>query len=626
MVVVRPRVDGLRFAIVTAAVIWGVVVVVVTEALSAVHAFTFLGALVLWTALVGFLGWMTRREPPANPLSAIRESWRPPWRVCAVFLALGAMTATVALIAVTAPPNTWDSMTYHMSRAAHWIQNGSVAHYRTTIERQLHTPPWAEFAIANLQVLARSDRLANLVAWGSMIGSLAGVSLVACLLGGDRRAQLLTAVIAATIPMGVLQASSTQNNFAAALWIVCLAVFILHESHPALVGAALGLALLTKATSYVFTVPLMVWFGFSQIARERQAAWRGLTLVGLVALGINAGYFARNIATYGGPLGPGAEGSYLYVSRVIEPGPMLSVALRNLTMHLGTPWPVVNAITEGAVRGVHELLGLNVNDPRTTWQGTEFRVRPPDTREDSASNGVHLLLIVAAVVAAFTRRSPPLRAYALVTIAGFLLFCCLLRWQPWHSRLQLPLFVLATPLVGVTLAPRRIASTGVAIGLLLSALGPLLWNATRPLVGSRSVLQQEREAQYFASNVDVERPYRTAVARIAELGCKHIGLLILGNDYEYPIWVLTGAVAGSDVRIEHLIAVRDLPGWLANIKPAEIWGYIAKGAIDLNTTPVRPCAVFTTVTGAPQEIHVARRPYRRELLVPPVAVFVPCLR
>ena len=119
------------------------------------------------------------------------------------------------------------------------------------------------------QVLSGGDQWANLVQWFSMFGSVVGVSLIAKQLGADIRGQVLAAVIAVTIPMGILQASSTQNDYVTAFWLVCLVYYILRfKEQPRCanavgVGASLGLALLTKGTAYLYAFPLLVWFAFS---------------------------------------------------------------------------------------------------------------------------------------------------------------------------------------------------------------------------------------------------------------------------------------------------------------------------------------------------------------------------
>ena len=46
------------------------------------------------------------------------------------------------IIAVVSPPNTNDSLRYHMARVMHWQQNQSLAHYNTPIEAKLWMTPW----------------------------------------------------------------------------------------------------------------------------------------------------------------------------------------------------------------------------------------------------------------------------------------------------------------------------------------------------------------------------------------------------------------------------------------------------------------------------------------------------
>ncbi|MCL2930746.1 MAG: hypothetical protein MGG11_00090 [Trichodesmium sp. MAG_R03] len=112
--------------------------------------------------------------------------------------------ATIGLIAMVAPPNNWDSMTYHMSRVVHWMQNQSVAHYPTYNLPQLFHPPFAEFTITHLQILSGGDIFANLVKWLSAL-SIIGVSLIAKQLGAKEQGQVFAVVFCATLPMGILK-------------------------------------------------------------------------------------------------------------------------------------------------------------------------------------------------------------------------------------------------------------------------------------------------------------------------------------------------------------------------------------------------------------------------------------
>jgi hypothetical protein len=45
-------------------------------------------------------------------------------------------------------------------------------------------------------------------------------------LGANQTGQLIAAVFVATIPMGILQASSTQNDYVLSFWLICFVYFI----------------------------------------------------------------------------------------------------------------------------------------------------------------------------------------------------------------------------------------------------------------------------------------------------------------------------------------------------------------------------------------------------------------
>ena len=105
------------------------------------------------------------------------------------------------------------------------------------------------------------------------------MSLIAKELGADERGQILSVVVCATLPMVILQGSSTQNDAVEALWLTCLVYFLLvmrrrqEWFYPYLVGMSLGLALLTKATAYLLAPPFLIWFGC--ISCERGDGLRG---------------------------------------------------------------------------------------------------------------------------------------------------------------------------------------------------------------------------------------------------------------------------------------------------------------------------------------------------------------
>ena len=155
-----------------------------------------------------------------------------------------------------------------------------------------------------------------MVQWLSMVGSLLGVSIVAKQLGANARQQVLAAVFAGTVPMGILQATGTQNDYVEAFWIICFLHFGLRlislkswdKALPASAqtGISLGLAVATKATAYIFALPFAFWFVF--VALKAKAV-KPVAVIFIVALSINLGHYARNLELFGNPLGPPSDPS-----------------------------------------------------------------------------------------------------------------------------------------------------------------------------------------------------------------------------------------------------------------------------------------------------------------------------
>src|SRR5258708_34931113 len=138
--------DEWRVAFVKGAIAWGVAVVVDTAGLSLFQSLRPIPLAAVWTLeslLVAGLMWPRR----GALLTRLRELKPGPqgWRLIAALIPIFAIAAAVGVIAIVAPPNTLDSMTYHMPRVMHWAADATVAFYPTTIMRQLYSAPVAGY-------------------------------------------------------------------------------------------------------------------------------------------------------------------------------------------------------------------------------------------------------------------------------------------------------------------------------------------------------------------------------------------------------------------------------------------------------------------------------------------------
>ncbi len=95
---------------------WSLFAVIQTQLLSLAGAITFLAVLVSWLFALSIVLFAIIRNRSAT--TVLKPMTGPDRAAAAVLLAIGAVTLVTALIC---PPNTWDSLTYHVARVEHWI-------------------------------------------------------------------------------------------------------------------------------------------------------------------------------------------------------------------------------------------------------------------------------------------------------------------------------------------------------------------------------------------------------------------------------------------------------------------------------------------------------------------------
>jgi hypothetical protein len=565
----------IRQSLLFSAVVFGFFVTVITEILSVFTLFNSTSLISLWLALDLITIAVYIKKHPALGLTLLRilsDDNRTSLRSKSLLIQLIGITLSalgIGVVALVAAPNHSDSMEYRLVRVMHWLQNSSVYHYPTHNIFQLYQNPWSEFTIAHFQVLSQSDIFAASVQYFSLLGCLIGTSLIARELGSKLPGQIVGSVFCLTIPMGILQASSTNSDYVVSLWLTIFVYLILRTVQYGTnlvyllgLGVTLGLAILTKGTVYIYVFPFCLWLLIWGVRHYALKVWQPISIVGIITIAINSGHYLRNFLLFGSPLGaPGGE-----LIQQIKPTFVISNTIKQLALHadivryfrIDSIFPPLLGKLNKAIDIFHGIIRVDLNEPLlTSPKFGDFYVPSISFNEDNAGNPLHLLLIAVAFVLLFLNQRMPKRSlhftYALVLVAGFLLFSTLLTWSPARCRLHLPFFVLYSGFVGSILAASfRYKYVALLSALMLTFSSPWITkNATRPMWAESNIFNTSRMEQYFKTQPELFPLYADSALELESMGCQNVGLYFENISFEYPFWRLL-ARHHKTINIQHV--------------------------------------------------------------------------
>jgi len=472
--------------------------------------------------------------------------------------------ALTLIVALVAAPNNYDSMTYHLARVIHWALNHSVAHYATSIDRQLYSGPLAEYAIAHLYLLTHSDRFFNLVQWLALFGSILAATLIVKTMGGGRWTQFLSAVFIVTAPEMILQSTSTQNDLVNSFLLLVLAYFVVSGiknrrydwRHFCLVGLTLGLGMLTKGTFIVFAAPFLVWYLIT-VAKERGVAAVGQSavVITLIALGLNLFFLSQNFQIYHNLLGPPTDLQALK-SQSISPRSAASTLIKDAGTAVTLPNQPATAFEYQIVKKINRALGMSPDDPQTNFLGQPYQlISQANVHEDIAGNPIQAVVIIILVVTGlvgYRRTDRLVQGYLIASILGMIAFAAIFKWQASINRLDLPFLALGSVLVVLTDRKKSQQFLLILFDLMfLAAIYPLLFNNIRPIFGSDvypalgrntpSIFSSPRADQYFAGTPGLGSSYVQLIQSVQQAGCQEVGLIIGSDTNEYQLFALDSA-------------------------------------------------------------------------------------
>jgi hypothetical protein len=255
--VLRTRVLSLDAGVLVFLWIWVTTLITLVTGLAGGLSAILLGGVsgIGWIALIGL---PPTRRILRQGLDRLREmangagrTWRllPEWLrwMSGIFLAFAA--ARFAFLIWALPPFVWDSLTYHLTNVAQWIQDGRIGLFQAPVER-IYLPANYEVLAAWFAVFLHHDvviETAGLPAYG-----LAGLSIYAIsrAVGQSPTGSWVSSLVFLSTPALVFAVTGTKNDpFVAAVYLLLVALVLqgwarMDEAHGASLVSVVVLILL----------------------------------------------------------------------------------------------------------------------------------------------------------------------------------------------------------------------------------------------------------------------------------------------------------------------------------------------------------------------------------------------
>lgn len=506
-----------------------------------------------------------------------KKDWE--WVICSIksewqIIVLLVTGIIVLLLAFLTVPYNWDSMTYHLPRIMHWIQNRSVAHYAANDVRQLASPVLAEFV--NLQVYlltGRRDVFFNFLQAVSYLADAWLIYEISKKIQTHKKYAVLAVFVFMTMPIAFAEALNTQVDLFATLWILIFMYYYIDLLEKKLIIAdketILKAVLMALSISFGYLTKPSVNVGMAFLLlillikclfmhnRFQELFKLILIVIPFVFFPLLPEWF-RNYQTFLA-LGDPTVGARQLIG-TLQPNYIVVNTIKNFAHNFPSIYIFDSEILiRRIVSVIATILQVNLNDPTISEDGLEYIMKePPVYGHDTATNPVILILAVFCFLFYLIRnrkRKTRGNRYTIYSMIMFILFCSVVRWEPYVSRYMLPYLALLCPMVGYQLQEIISGERKVNIG---RGMIPIVYFLCLSLLISLFLYHKQqipenindRSAGYFTNSKGMYPEYKEVFLKLIENDYQSIGIKISSVNFEYPMWRF---MEGSTFRIENVI-------------------------------------------------------------------------
>lgn len=477
---------------------------------------------------------------------------------------------TVGILAFSTVPYNWDSMTYHLTRIAHWTLNKSVAHYACFDYSQTTDPNLAEFINLHVYLLSgNSDRLMNMLQYLSYVTSAILVGGICVKIGGDRRSRDISILCYLTTPIIFAEATTPQVDHVSAMFMLMFVWFAIDfiENEKLVLdrktivkllvmGSAAGLTYDAKAHSCIAIVFFALWIVICCLKKKDKIADIVISIVYVFipAVVIIIPEMIRNYITFGSIAADEVTSNfvvkswdirYYFVNFVDNVAFNMNNRLFDVTGFLYKVTHKLRLIFWGSV----ELPVINE---------FYFGVKPEDYNIDCAINPLVMWMFVLLVIALcanwfiglfkkeYRIRFKNKDAYILVAVVAVIVFLSIARWYRYITRYEIGYLAIIIPAIMLFL--QKVGEKSKEIG---GERGNIVSEGVRGvcvffcIVTAASLVRyfvpfaipaEEEYGEYFRHRPALYEDYCWIADKINDVGYSDVGFICGNDSYEYPLY------------------------------------------------------------------------------------------
>ena len=554
-------------ALLKAAVLFALYLYAATEILSLFRVCTRTSILIVWLAadLCLILRLIAGRQG-GNTLHIIKGSFRSFFygKYAPVRIGFLAFFFVMFVMAYLTVPYNWDSMTYHLTRMAIWVQNASVAHYPAVDARELSTPPLTEFVMMHLYLLCgKNDLLLNMVQFLSYVFNTYMIYRISRRLGLDCASSYFASFLFVSVPVAFAEAVTTQVDEFAAVWLMIFVYYGIglikedrleaertHLENTIVMGLCIGLGYLSKPTVIPVMMIFTFWIILNRVLHRDKAAYliRLFCAAFISALAVVLPEIIKNIQSFGAVLAPSTGQRQLIGT--LRPNYVFINFLKNAAYDLANPYLYAFGYrTQKMIYGAAAFMNVKINDPSISEDGKIFEMGFSQIYDhDSSTNFVIVTLIFLMAVLAVARlvrsekgkKAGVKNMYALIAFLSFTVMMTIIRWEPFMNRYMLPVFAVCCPGIASVTEPGKTAPGRYVrpVAVFLCALELFsLFNYHGKIIMDQ-MRMNEREKGYYTKNEEAYDRYEMVKTYVTKEAPGTMGMIASKEAFKYPVWNL----------------------------------------------------------------------------------------